>query len=147
MARDLVERLAGEGLGAIVHSGLVRSRRLAGMLGRRTGIVPRADPRWRERDFGAWEGRSWQAIWRETGDLMDRMTTDPEGFRPGGGETGAELLARASAAFGALPRTGATLVIGHGGPIAVLRADRAGLGLADVAALIPRHGEIVEMGS
>lgn len=145
MGRDLAERLASEPVTAIVHSGAVRTRRLAEKVAKRTGISSRTDPRWLERDFGTWEGRTWDSIWRETGSLMDKMMTHPASFKPGGGETGTELMARVSNAWGALDKEGLVLVITHGGPIAALRTLFAGHTLDDMARFIPSHGEIITL--
>lgn len=143
MARALVGTLAAEPLAAIVHSGLGRTRRLAEAVARRRpGCVPVSDPRWAERDFGGWEGRTWQAIWRETGDAMDGMMTDPAGYRPGGGETGAELSARVAAGWAALP-AGPVLVVAHGGSIAALRCALAGDPLEAMARHIVACGTVI----
>ena len=50
------------------------------------------------------------------------MMTDPETYRPGGGETGRDIADRVAAAWDALPRVASVLVVAHGGPIATLRA-------------------------
>lgn len=112
---------------AIVHSGLKRTSYLANALAELTAVTPCADARWQERNFGTWEGRSWHAIWKETGSAMDGMLLDPNRYRPGGGETTSELIARSVAAWNALPRHGCIVVVTHGGPIAAVRAtlDRA----------------------
>lgn len=102
------------------------------------------DPRWLERDFGTWEGRSWHAIWRETGDLMNRLMTDPEHFHPGGGETGRALSERALAAWAALPPE-PTLVIAHGGPIAAVRGALAKAPLERMIDFVPACGEVVRI--
>jgi len=143
LARALVGDLAARPIDTIVHSGALRTARLAEMIVRHSAIPIRADAGWLERDFGTWEGRTWQAIWRETGDLMDRMVTDPAGFRPGGGETGQDLSRRARAAWERLPASGTTLVIAHGGPIAALRAWQAGEPLEAMVRFIPACGEVV----
>jgi alpha-ribazole phosphatase len=143
MAQALADQLATRPIDAIVHSGALRTRRLAEMIARGRSIPVSADAGWLERDFGTWEGRTWHAIWRETGDLMDRMVTDPTGFRPGGGETGQELSERAQAAWGRLPTSGTTLVIAHGGPIAALRTWQAGEPLEAMVRFIPGCGEVV----
>ena len=145
LARRLAAELAVESFATIVHSGATRTRRLARMVARVTGRPMQDDPRWLERDFGAWEGRRWDAIWRETGDLMDRMMTHPRDFRPGGGETGLDLARRACAAWDALPRAADVLVIGHGGPIAAIRAQRAGLPLERMIEAVPPCGAIVRL--
>ena len=141
LARTLACQLADESIAYVVHSGALRTRRLAAIIGGEA----HEDPRWLERDFGSWEGRRWDAIWRESGALMDRMMTHPHDFRPGGGETGAELSARARAAWAALPTGGNTLVIAHGGPIAAVRTWLAGRSLERMIEAVPRCGEIVRL--
>lgn len=138
-AAVLIEELTALRPTAIVHSDLIRTRRLA----ERLELPTIADPRWRERDFGSWEGRTWNAIWRETGSLMDRMLTDPEHFRAGGGETTRDLAERARAAWDDLPTDGVTVVVTHGGPIALLRAAALGWSLERAIGLVPSCGEQV----
>jgi broad specificity phosphatase PhoE len=142
MARTLATSLAAEPPSIVVHSGLVRTERLARMIVARTGARLLCDGRWRERDFGSWEGRSWQAIWRETGNLMDRMMTHAAEFRPGGGETTAELFDRATAAWAELPRDRTVIVVAHGGPIAAARAQDAGRSIAQLVDFIPAPGTV-----
>ncbi|TXG82322.1 MAG: hypothetical protein E6R12_11790 [Sphingomonadales bacterium] len=88
----------------VVHSGLRRTRGPAEKLAAVLGVPRIEDAQWRERDFGTWEGQTWHAIYRATGDAMDGMLTDPEGFRPGGdGETTMELAWRVVGAARAHP--------------------------------------------
>lgn len=141
MARRIVRDLPG--VEAVVHSGALRTRRLAAMLARDRPVTE--DPRWLERDFGRWEGRRWDAIWRESGAEMDGMMTDPDTYRPGGGETGRELADRVAAAWDALPVHATVLVVAHGGPIAALRAWRAGQPLTRAVDFIPPCGEVVTL--
>ena len=143
LARRIVATLPP--VAAVVHSGAIRTARLAAMVAQAQQVAVTADPRWLERDFGRWEGRSWDAIWRESGTEMDRMMTDPETYRPGGGETGCDLAERVQAAWDALPRHATVLVVAHGGPIATLRALRAGAPLARAVDFIPACGEIVTL--
>lgn len=139
MARRIVADLPL--VDAVVHSGALRTRRLAAMVAQDAPVGE--DPRWLERDFGRWEGRSWDAIWRESGAAMDGMMTGPDTYRPGGGETGRELADRVQAAWEALPAQGVVLVIAHGGPIATLRALCAGQPLTRAVDFIPACGEVV----
>lgn len=141
MARRIVADLPP--VDAVIHSGAIRTARLAAMIAQARHVPVTADPRWLERDFGRWEGRSWDAIWRETGAEMDRMMTEPDSYRPGGGETGRDLGERVQAAWDALPRCATVLVVAHGGPIATLRALTAGEPLARAVDFIPACGEPV----
>lgn len=122
----------------IIHSGLNRTRLLAQLVG-----LAVADKCWQERNFGAWEGQSWAAIYRASGSAMDGMINAPDRFRPGGGETTFELAERVSAALARLPAHQTTLVITHGGPIAAILGTRAGLHPRDWLALVPPFGGIV----
>src|SRR3546814_6400136 len=121
----LVEELARRPITSVVHSDMARTRALALPLARRCGVPLIVDPRWRERDFGSWEGRSWMAIYRETGSAMDGMIEAPDSFRPGGGETTHELGERVHTSWRTLLLGGLTVVITHGGPIAALEIGRA----------------------
>ena len=143
--KALADVIAAKPVTAIIHSGLNRTRRLADRIGMRTGNTPQCDPRWQERDYGKWEGRRWTAIYRETGNEMDQMLTDPESYRPGGGETTTELLQRANAAWADLPRGGMTVIISHGGPIAMVRTILAGARVNESANFIPPIGSITEV--
>jgi alpha-ribazole phosphatase len=143
LARDLARKIAAEQPQTVIHSDLRRTRELAEAVARRCGASVREDRRWRERDFGAWEGRTWLSIWRETGSAMDLMITVPSAFRPGGGETTAELAARATAAWSDLPEDGLIVVIAHGGPIAAIRHGLARSPTAKITDYVPKCGEIV----
>ncbi|MFM7404993.1 MAG: histidine phosphatase family protein [Erythrobacter sp.] len=128
----------------VVHSDLARTRRLASAIAQAAQCPLIAAPAWRERDFGAWEGQTWTAIYRASGAAMDGMIDAPDTFRPGGGETTFELAARASAAWSALPQ-GSGLVVAHGGPIAALLGQRQGLAPRAWLALVPPLGASVEL--
>ncbi len=142
-ARALAASLAGWKPDRIVHSGLSRACILAEAVAALAGVASHADTAWQERDFGSWEGRSWTAIYRETGSAMDGMIDDPDGFRPGGGETTMAFATRALAAFHSLP-DGRTMVITHGGPIAAIAGSLKGLPPRDWLALVPVLGASLE---
>jgi broad specificity phosphatase PhoE len=128
----------------IVHSDLSRTRRLAAAIGKAVGRPVLAEPAWRERDFGDWEGRTWHAIYRASGNAMDGMIDAPETFRPGGGETTFELSERVTAAATVLPE-GRGIVVTHGGPIAALLGQRQGLEPREWLALVPPLGGAVPL--
>ena len=143
-ARALAGSLATWRPEAIVHSGMKRTAVLAAFVAAQAGVPARAIPAWRERDFGSWEGLSWNAIYRATGNAMDGMIDAPDVFRPGGGETTMALAARAMAALNDLP-PGRVLVITHGGPIAAILGSRAGRPPRDWSALVPPTGGSVQL--
>lgn len=146
MVRALIDDLAALRPDAVVHSDMRRTRALALPLARRLGTAPMALPLWRERDFGAWEGQTWDAIYRATGNQMDGMIDDPHGFRPGEtGETTGELVARAAQGLAQLPRAARIVLITHGGPLAAARMLLTGGEIGELAALIPAQGTWTEM--
>lgn len=143
MAGPLVDQLAALKPDVIVHSDLARTRAIAEHVARRLGLSCFADSLWRERNFGDWEGQTWNAIYRATGNAMDGMIDDPEYFRPGGGETTYELIARIKCALAALPDAQSIVVVAHGGPIACVKLIADDLPIASLAANIPALGETV----
>lgn len=143
MVAPLVGQLAALRPDSIIHSGMKRTRALALPLGQKLGIAPVAEPLWRERHFGAWEGQSWDAIYQASGNAMDGMIDAPDTFRPGdNGETTRQMIDRIRAALACVPRTGRVIVITHGGPIACARAIRLGYGPARLPELVPPVGSV-----
>jgi broad specificity phosphatase PhoE len=55
-ARELADRLAGDGIQAVYASDLSRARETAEILGARLGLDVVVDPDLREKDWGSWEG-------------------------------------------------------------------------------------------
>ncbi|MEW4466223.1 histidine phosphatase family protein [Parasphingorhabdus sp. JC815] len=145
LAKELIFRLVQLSPDAIIHSGLRRTRQIAERAADILAIEARADARWRERDFGSWEGQSWNAIYRDSGNAMDGMIDDPHDFRPGGGETTAELSARSLSALNDLPPDQNIAVITHGGPIAAILAKRDNADLRSLAGYIPALNSISEV--
>lgn len=115
------------------------------MIAEHRGIEPIVEPRLAERDFGEWEGRTWETIYAESGSAMNGLIHDPAGFRPPAGETTAELAVRVLAWYRRLPADGAIVAVTHGGPIAALRGSLLRLPVPDWPALTPIFGEVVEL--
>lgn len=90
----------------IIASDLRRARACAEAIGE-----TRIDPRWRELDFGAWDGLSASAV--EPGALA-AFWNDPDANPPPGGERWSTLTARVGAAITELDPV-PTLVVTHGG--------------------------------
>ncbi len=145
MAAALVDELVKLSPDVIIHSDRKRTRIIAQRVADQLSAEIRPDHHWRERDFGDWEGRSWNSIYRETGNAMDGMLDDPEDFRPGGGETTRELVNRACDGWRALPKRREIVVIAHGGPIAAVLADRANAPIRSLPDYIPHTGSITEI--
>ena len=106
---------------AIRSSDLTRCRVLADRFARRDGVAPVLDPRLREYDFGAWEGRRWSDIPRAE---SEPWTADLWGAAPPDGETFAALHARVAEAVADIAE--GTLVICHAGVIRAARMILAG---------------------
>lgn len=83
----------------VQHSPLQRCVQLAHALqALRPGLALQADARLQELDFGAWEGRAWDAIGRAP---VDAWSAAFATHRPGGGENLADMLQRVAAALAA----------------------------------------------
>jgi broad specificity phosphatase PhoE len=141
----LAEILSGWPIRNLVTSGATRAGAIAERIAVRTGLELTVEPALLERDFGAWELRSWDSIYEEVGDAMHGLIHQPETYRPPGGETTAELRARAISWYARRPREGLVVAIGHGGPIAAIRGTLAGKEPVDWLDLIPRPGSWVRL--
>jgi alpha-ribazole phosphatase len=99
------------GIEHLIASDLRRSRAAGEAIGAATGLPLTIDPRWRELDFGDWDGKAASAVDR---DVFGRFWADPDANPPPGGERWSSLVARVSAAIGDLAPI-PTLVVTHGG--------------------------------
>lgn len=119
-AAALVGALAGQPLARVVASDLVRAVDTARPVAQARGLRVETTPALRERHLGAW------ARTRHV-DAPDAFRAVLYGFatRPPGGESLADVGARAAAWLAAQPDPGPTLVAAHGGVLRVL------LGLLD----------------
>jgi broad specificity phosphatase PhoE len=141
----LADELSALPITHLFHSGLARARLLAEMIGERTGRQPIAAPALAEINFGQWELRSWEAIYSEIGDAMAGLILAPETFRPPAGETAFELRDRVLTWYGQLPEEGLIVAVAHGGPIAAVRGSLTGAAVTEWPALVPAHGQWVEL--
>lgn len=99
-------------------AGLSVTRRIASDLSRARACAEaigpaEVDPRWRELDFGDWDGLAASNIDPEA---MRRFWDDPDAAPPPGGERWSDLVVRVRAAIADLPSE-PTLVVTHGGAI------------------------------
>jgi alpha-ribazole phosphatase len=99
-------------------AGLSVTRRIASDLSRARACAEaigpaEVDPRWRELDFGEWDGLAASNIDPEA---MRRFWDDPDAAPPPGGERWSDLVVRVRAAIADLPSE-PTLVVTHGGAI------------------------------
>jgi alpha-ribazole phosphatase len=106
-----VARAESLAVAAIFSSDLLRARQGAEAIAMPRGIVPQVDPRWRELDFGIWDGADPATL--DSAALAD-FYADPDAYPPPGGERWSALTARVDAAIVDLPAD-PTLVVTHGG--------------------------------
>ena len=137
-AARLARSLQEAAIARVYTSPARRCRALAEAVSR----APCPDPRLQELDFGAWEGRTWEAIGRAA---LDRWAADPAGFAPPGGESGAAFHHRVGAfARDVLRRGEDAVVITHGGPLRLLPALLRGEA-GDLLAPAPALGAVIEL--
>lgn len=106
-----VTQAADLGIEQLIASDLQRSRMAGAAIGNAIGRPLAIDPRWRELDFGDWDGKASAEI---DPDTLGAFWDDPDANPPPGGERWSALVGRVSAALADLaPQT--TLIITHGG--------------------------------
>ncbi|NMN06194.1 MULTISPECIES: histidine phosphatase family protein [unclassified Novosphingobium] len=115
-----VSRAQGLRVAKVITSDLQRCRAAAQAIAAPLGLVAKADPRWRELDFGAWDGMAPAQI--EPAALA-AFYRDPDAHAPPGGEPWSALRVRVADALAALAPVD-TLVVTHGG---AMRAALAAL--------------------
>lgn len=118
--RACVQQAGGLGIEAIISSDLSRARLAAEAIGQSLNLPVAIDPRWRELDFGDWDGLAAPSV---DPAALGQFWSDPDNHPPPNGERWSSLVARVSAALGDLPPR-PTLVVTHGG---AMRAALAAL--------------------
>ncbi|QUT07388.1 histidine phosphatase family protein [Sphingobium phenoxybenzoativorans] len=118
-----VERAARLDVAAIISSDLLRARAAAEVIALRAAMPLTTDPRWRELDFGAWDGRAATDIGT---DALAPFWSDPEANPPLGGERWSSIVARVGKAIGDM-RAADTLVVTHAGAMRAALALLCGL--------------------
>ena len=116
----------------VVTSPLLRCRRFAEELACARQLPLEVDDRLREISFGAWEGRTANAIMAETPEALTRFWSDPVTHLPPGGEPLAEFQTRVREAWQHWTREAAgqqILVVCHGGVIRMVLAEVMGIPL------------------
>lgn len=124
--------LADAGLAAVYSSDLLRAFDTASPLAQALGLPVVADPRLRERHFGAWEGMAHADIVAQHPLEAQRWHRREPGFQPGGGESLTQFFARcvpAVADLAALHPGQAIAVVAHGGVLDCLYRAATGLAL------------------
>jgi alpha-ribazole phosphatase len=106
-----VAQAEGLGIECLVASDLWRCRAAGEAIGSAVDLPLTSDRRWRELDFGDWDGMAVNAV--DDG-AFGRFVDDPDANPPPGGERWSALVARIVAAIADLAPVPA-LVVTHGG--------------------------------
>jgi alpha-ribazole phosphatase len=117
-----VARAKGIAVERIASSDLIRARACAKAIGDRRGVSVEVDSRWRELDFGTWDGLSPAEIYAAE---LAAFYNDPDASPPPDGERWSALQDRVVGALAEMPRV-STLVVTHGGAIRAALADLCG---------------------
>mgnify|MGYP003647683723 FL=1 len=123
---------------AVATSPLQRCRTFAEHCASRFDIPILVIDALREMDFGEWEGRLLQDVWRSDADLVSRFYADPGTVTPPGGEPVAAAQSRVVEAWKTLLQATAgqhLLLVCHGGVIRLLLSHLLQMPLATIARL------------
>lgn len=130
-ARRTAALLAGERFAAIYSSDLVRAVETAQIIAAPHRLDVIALPELREARYGLWEGLTRDEVLKKFPEEYKMRRTDPENFRPSGGESRTELYERASQIFSELVARHPhqkILLVSHGGTIRAIVRSVLGLG-------------------
>jgi alpha-ribazole phosphatase len=116
-------RVADLAFDGVVASDLTRAASAAEAIAATRNLPVTRDARWRELDFGDWDGRASAELDR---DAFAAFWDDPDANPPPGGERWSALTARVAAALADLPAR-ETLVVTHGGAMRAAVAVLCGL--------------------
>ncbi len=140
-----VIKAAGEPIERIITSPLSRAQDVARAVAAQTGAPLHTDDRLAEMDFGAWEGQAWSAIPRAE---IDAWAADPLRYRPGGGESVADVLRRIRRAWTSVASSAdTTLVLTHAGPIRCLLHIALGVPIHEAIQASIAYGSVTRLGA
>jgi alpha-ribazole phosphatase/probable phosphoglycerate mutase len=141
----VADRLAAVPLKAVYASTLRRSLRGAEQVAKRHGLSVIANPAFREKAFGAWEGLTYDEVAERFPDEWARWLADPPTLKPRDGESYLEMHTRVLPAFteivAAHPASEIALVA-HGGVNRAILCHAMGLDLRYVFRLEQDHGAL-----
>jgi alpha-ribazole phosphatase len=106
-----VDQVLDLGIERLIASDLRRASHAADAISDKLSLKATIDPRWRELDFGEWDGLPAAGIEEVA---LGRFWSDPDANPPPGGERWSALVKRTGAAIGELAPV-PTLVVTHGG--------------------------------
>jgi len=126
----------------VLTSPLLRAYTLGGYLAQKKNCELRSDARLMEKNFGMWEGRSWNDIPRSE---VDAWAADILGYIPAGGESAQQLMLRAQSflnEISLLPQQHIA-VVAHAGSIRAMLASISGVPLVDTLKWQIEYGAVI----
>ena len=133
-ARKLASFLQHRPIAAIYSSDLSRARETAEIIARKRPIDSIVSPAWREINFGAWEGLTYEEIAASSGEQQG-FFTQPEHVAPPQGETLEEVMQRAIPALREIvhydEQQGEIVLVSHGGLLRGLLCSLLGMPLSN----------------
>ena len=119
-----------------VASPLSRTRETADIFRAAAGLRGdyATDERLKEIHFGEWQRRTLVEVWHETPEPVEERKRDKWNFRVPGGESYADLAARAAPVLATLPDV--AVVVSHGGTMRTFIRGLTGLAEAEAAELV-----------
>jgi alpha-ribazole phosphatase len=134
-ARWLARRLQSERIAIIYSSDLQRARETAEIIAQRQPNMASINisPFWREINFGAWEGLTYEQI-AQNFEQHASFFSDPQRYAPPGGESLTDVLQRVHCglreiAANACATRGNVVVVSHGGTLRALLCRALGMPL------------------
>jgi probable phosphoglycerate mutase len=129
-AKQAARALSGEPVQRIISSDLARAYVTAEQIAAACGAPIGKDQRWRELNYGDWQGLAFAAIKAGDPQAYARWKADPVRNPPPGGETVDEAARRVRAAWKTIVQTGdaqTVVLVAHGGSLRVLLQQLLGL--------------------
>jgi broad specificity phosphatase PhoE len=115
----------------VFHSGLARTETLARLIAiRHSNGLMDADDRLRERNYGQWQGLTWNEAYESDPEHFQDLIDQPDTYRPRGGETTSEMQRRIVHWYDEITSQSTNcrvIAITHSGPIAALAGHLLGL--------------------
>lgn len=135
-----VTRSGGLTFDRVISSDLRRSSIPAAQIAVSRRLPHERDPRWREIDFGEWDGLAPQQL---DPAVQARFWDDPEAHAPPGGERWSQLCARVGEALTGID--GASLILTHGGAMRAALSVLFGFDHRQVWAFELPYGALVSL--
>jgi broad specificity phosphatase PhoE len=148
-ARRAAQRLAPYGATGLYSSDITRAWQTAEVIGAALGLRPTAVPELREIDVGQWEGLTPEELYRRFPDHMAEYRRDPARTVRLGGESYAQLQARALVALTRIQEAqqqgDVVVAVSHGGTIRALLCHVIGLDLGNFGRMWLDNGSLTEL--